>query len=239
MSGDKAMTPFRRWVLAACVLLVVGAPATAADLSKIDRSLVKEPKYKGKPGYCLLVFGADAKARVWLVKDGNTLYLDRNGNGDLTEDGERLAGSGGPLALAITAAAGKKYQISQCNLTKLGGPKDQQEFCHIAIDVGGGLRQYSFAGFADTPRKAPVVHFDGPLTIEVADKNVTLVRGEKPTDLSVYMVTRGHGDRLGSTAIVDYNTIPRNVQPVVEIEFPNKEPNGKPVMARYTLKLRC
>ena len=83
------MTPFRRCVLTACALLVVGATATAADLSKIDRSLVKEPNYKGKPGYCLLVFGADAKVRVWLVKDGDTLYLDRNGNGDLTEDGIR------------------------------------------------------------------------------------------------------------------------------------------------------
>jgi hypothetical protein len=211
----------------------------AADLSKIDRRLVKEPSYKGKPGYCLLVFGADAKARVWLVKDGDTLYLDRNGNGDLTEDGERLAGKGGEQAGAITAAAGKKYEIRQCNLTKLGGPKGQQDFCHIAIDVGGGLRQYSFAGFADSPRNAPVVHFDGPLTIEVADKNVILVRGEKPTDLGVYMVTRGHGERLGSTVLVDYNGIPNDAQPVVEVEFPNKAPNGKPVTVRYTLKQRC
>ena len=60
-----------------------------------------------------------------------------------------------------------------------------------------------------------------------------------PTDLGVYMVTRGHGDRLGSTVIVDYNGIPRDIKPVVEVEFRNKEPNGKPVTARYTLKLRC
>jgi hypothetical protein len=232
------MTPFRGWVLAACVLLL-GAPATAADLSKIDRSLVKEPSYKGKQGYCLLVFGADAKTRVWLVKDGDTLYLDRNGNGDLTEDGERLDGKAVKPAGAISAAAGKKYQIRQCNLTKLAGPKGQQDYCHIAIDVDGALRQYSFAGFADTPRNAPVVHFDGPLTIEVADRNVTLVRGEKPTDLGVYLVTRGHGERLGSTVLVDYNGIPGTAQPVVEVEFRNKERNGKPVTARYTLKQRC
>ena len=35
-----------------------GVQVTAADLSKIDRSLAKEPSYKDKPGYCLLVFGA-------------------------------------------------------------------------------------------------------------------------------------------------------------------------------------
>jgi len=106
--------------------------------------------------------------------------------------------------------------------------------------VDGAFRQYSFAGFADTPKNAPVVHFDGPLTIEVADKNVTLVHGEKPTDFGVYMLTRGHGERLGSTALVDYNLgIPRDAQPVVEIEFRNKEPNGEPVTARYILKQWC
>ena len=234
------MTPFRRWMLVACGFLVVGVPPTAADLGKIDRSLAREPSYKGTPGYCLLVFGADARTRVWLVKDGATLYLDRNGNGDLTEDGERLGGKAVKPAGAISAAAGKKYEIRQCNLTKFAGPKDQQEYCHIAIDVDGAFRQYSFAGFADTPKNAPVVHFDGPLTIEVADKNVTLVRGEKPTDLSVYMLTRGHGERVGSTALVDYNLgVPAGARPVVEVEYRSKDPGGKPVTARYALKQRC
>jgi hypothetical protein len=63
----------------------------AAELAKIERTIAKEPAYQTKaPKYCLLVFGLDAKARVWLVQDGDTLYVDRNGNGDLTEDGKRV-----------------------------------------------------------------------------------------------------------------------------------------------------
>ena len=31
-----------------------------------------------------------AKARVWLVLDGDILYVDRNGNGDLTDEGEKI-----------------------------------------------------------------------------------------------------------------------------------------------------
>src|SRR5438067_1165710 len=73
------------------VLLLCPAVASAADLSKIDRSITREPAYKGKPKYCLLVFGPEAKTKVWLVLDGDTLYVDRNGNGDLTENGERVA----------------------------------------------------------------------------------------------------------------------------------------------------
>ena len=46
----------------------------------------------------LLVFGPKAEHRSWLVVDGDgieadsgrVLYLDRNGNGDLTEPGDRV-----------------------------------------------------------------------------------------------------------------------------------------------------
>src|SRR5712692_3344625 len=62
----------------------------AADLTKIDRKIAKEPAYQSQPKYCLLVFGPEAKTRVWIVLDGDTLYVDRNGNGDLTEEGEKV-----------------------------------------------------------------------------------------------------------------------------------------------------
>jgi hypothetical protein len=78
-------------VLATASLLpAVAAPARAADLAKLDRSIVKEPAYVSSPRYCLLVFGPEAAKRVWLVIDGDFLYVDRNGNGDLTEPGERV-----------------------------------------------------------------------------------------------------------------------------------------------------
>lgn len=69
---------------------VVVAPLRAADLAAIDRTIGKQPAYRDKPRYCLLVFGAEAKIRVWIVEDGRTLYVDRNANGDLTDDGPPL-----------------------------------------------------------------------------------------------------------------------------------------------------
>jgi hypothetical protein len=74
----------------ACLALF-GMPLSAADLTRIDRKIAKEPTYRSNPKYCLLVFGADAHKRTWLVLDGDTLYVDRNGNGDLTEEGEKVA----------------------------------------------------------------------------------------------------------------------------------------------------
>jgi hypothetical protein len=73
--------------------LAVGVvPALAADLTKIERTLIKEPIYQTKtPKYGLLAFGVDAKIRVWVVLDGDVMYLDRNGSnsliGLLTENG--------------------------------------------------------------------------------------------------------------------------------------------------------
>src|SRR6266852_116985 len=73
------------------------SPARATDLTKIDRSISKEPTYQTKtPKYCLLVFGPEAKYRIWLVLDGDTLYVDRNGNGDLTEPRDKVVADNKP-----------------------------------------------------------------------------------------------------------------------------------------------
>src|SRR6266404_853787 len=66
------------------------ATSTAVDVAKIDRTIKKEPTYGSQPYYVLLVFGPEAAKRVWLVLDGEVLYVDRNGNGDLTEAGKRV-----------------------------------------------------------------------------------------------------------------------------------------------------
>ncbi len=70
----------------------MAAASSALDLTKIDRTIGKEPVYESEePQYCLLVFGPEAKVRIWVVLDGDVLYVDRNGNGDLTDPGDRVA----------------------------------------------------------------------------------------------------------------------------------------------------
>jgi hypothetical protein len=56
-------------------------------LDAIERRIAKEPKYTSAPRYALLVLGTKAEEEVWIVEDGKTLYVDRNGNGNLTDDG--------------------------------------------------------------------------------------------------------------------------------------------------------
>jgi hypothetical protein len=77
----------------AILLPLLASPASpAADPTTVDRSIRKEPAYRaGGPKYGLLLFGPEAKERVWLVLDGDALYVDRNGNGDLTEPRKNVA----------------------------------------------------------------------------------------------------------------------------------------------------
>src|SRR5262245_7919192 len=81
-------------LLLAGLLHVVAAQATAlaAEEPRSDRSLGEQPTYQTKaPGYALLSFGEGKADRVWLVWDGNTLYVDRIANGDLTDPADRIA----------------------------------------------------------------------------------------------------------------------------------------------------
>jgi hypothetical protein len=94
--------------LAICLLASAWCgPASSADLSKIDRTIAREPAYEtGKPKYCLLVFGPEARTRIWLVLDGTTLYVDRTGKGDLTGPDKRLKNTSSRNAKVATFRTG-------------------------------------------------------------------------------------------------------------------------------------
>src|SRR6516162_5061431 len=83
-----------RFTLAVLVAVGFSLHAGAADLAAIKRVIRKELAYQAKPKYCLLVFGKKADTHVWMVRDGNNFYVDTNGNGDLTEPGEKVAARG-------------------------------------------------------------------------------------------------------------------------------------------------
>lgn len=64
--------------------------ANEIDLRAQAAQILNEPEYGGTPHYALLVFGEKADTQTWLVVDNTTVYLDRNGDGDLTTTGEKI-----------------------------------------------------------------------------------------------------------------------------------------------------
>jgi hypothetical protein len=159
------------FIFALLLANIAAVTATAADLTKIDRTIAKEPVYQNKPNYCLLVFGPEAKTRVWLVVDGNVLYVDRNGNGDLTEKGKRMALME-PEGDITEPDRGTKHTALLVKPQKDGGMV-------VSIMTQGKHRQRSGpVRFAGRPQEAPVIHFNGPVSVRFSSAEAYTDRGK-------------------------------------------------------------
>jgi len=257
--------------------------AIAADLTKVDRSIGKEPAYQSKsPGYCLLVFGADAGEKKWMVFDGETLYFDRNGNGDLSEADEQIKAESQTIFSSLRSAGPLKYLNFQLNpaaskkdTAKKGTSETTDETAEDAADTAEGGQVILYRLNADYvpkseaeianyevykqhadlativmpskvlgmqsararstagPATAPVVQFDGPLTITLVGPNV-LHPGEE-ADLVLSLITPGLGESAMTYA--SYQNVPADAHPVIEIEF--QTPGGETNKLKFTLDKRC
>jgi hypothetical protein len=222
-------------------LLFWPALVSAADLSKVDRTIKKEPAYKGKPKYCLLVFGPEAQTKVWVVLDGTTLYVDRNGDGDLTEAGERFPNDGKDFkGFEVADRDGKgRYKVTSLGVHR--SEKEGRVFLMANVEVVGKYRQYCDLTPSGSPGDAPVAHFGGPLRLGLREINWSpvqkLVRGDKPADLSVWVGTFDRAN--GCWVVVRSDYLPAGLSPVAEVEYPAARPGAKPVIERYELKERC
>lgn len=82
-----------RLLLVTAAAVFVAAATHAADLGQLRAPGPKVPPQIAKSAkYCLLVFGPEAKTRVWLAWDGTAIYADPTGAGDLTRPEARIAG---------------------------------------------------------------------------------------------------------------------------------------------------
>src|SRR6185369_10363704 len=61
--------------------------SSSNEVSHSDRAIIKEPTYQSTPKYSLLTLGNRRATKVWMVEDGKRLFVDKNANGDLTDDG--------------------------------------------------------------------------------------------------------------------------------------------------------
>jgi hypothetical protein len=231
-------------------LFVAVVPALAVDYSRIDRTIAKEPGYRSKnPRYALLLFGPKAALRVWLVLDGEDLYLDRNGDGDLTGKDEYLGKFSQCKDITIADPDGKtKYVITGIGSYEEGKPPDRHLM--VSVDIRGPLayRQYCDVKTNEKPRHAALAHFHGPLTAGPRTINwkvppgLTLTMGEKPGELNAlvgtmsaehgcWVVVRTHNGNDGA--------FPKKVRPEVEVEFPARDRGGNTVKKRFALNDFC
>lgn len=225
-----------------CQVSVRGDPPKLADALSCK---LTEPEYNNTPKYCLLVFGPQADTRVWLVEDGDTLYVDRNANGDLTDNTESIAAT---EVRDLGSYKDQKYPVGELRATEAtekhtdvlvtryksgDGPVSYV----IKLKLNGEIQQY--AGwrpiFTDKRQEAKVIHFGAPF-VAAPLREKTLRLGEVDRHLSIRFATPGHGQY--SSVSLAYEAVPDDAHPIAEIEWPAKPGTG-PATSKATLDHRC
>ena len=226
---------------------------SAADLTNIERTIGKEPEYESKsPRYVLLVLGPEAQTRIWIVRDGRTLYVDANANGDLTDPGERLQpgkAKTDPAPFGTVAIKsdelGGEYTLKVTGWGWFEFDRGESDGLNLSLSLTGpdkrrygawGDERGDLAGGA-APHDAPVIHMLGPLQMGFEIQQPLQPQEKGVYELNAAVGTPGLG--AGSFSWLLYNVIPEEAHPVAVLEFPSKDPTAPPVRVETTLDHRC
>lgn len=233
--------------------LLRGNTKRTVDLTKIERRIKSEPAYTtASPEYCLLVFGQEGKTRVWVVRDGNTFYVDRNANGVIGEQGEGKA-----VNKTDNVSIGWKLNVTDPAIkgdVSVGYRSDGSYEIDFATDIekpelSNLTEVYQSAGWIDgqgprftsRPSDAPIIHFDGPLTFRRLDGKVKSKRrqanSEQGQSLRLMVGTNGLGENTFVAYLIDHRTdIPGTLH--ARIEFPVAEKDSSPITHQVKLKTK-
>jgi hypothetical protein len=224
------------------------------DLSKVDRTIVKEPSKLSQPLYCLLVFGPRAEVRIWMIKDGERLYVDRNANGDLTEPDESFAPTerrqlttmtdGKPVPYRelkyhvgdLTPARGaRKHSRLEITQYQIG---DAPPDVVLSVFVDGSIKEYAGWSplFRESRERAGIVHFGGPMSVQPI-RYRSISRSAASPELHVRFGTPGL--ERTTFASLAYEAVPESIHPSAEIEWPRADPKAAPIKTTVILSGRC
>jgi hypothetical protein len=225
------------------------APAAGGVLDGVARTLVKEPKYAASPRYALLVLGTGAESLVWLVEDGKSLYVDKNANGDLTDDGPPIQptnvrswqsvegnthGDFDYVLDAITPADGARHTAFSLTRFNYGDPEDRYA---LSFTLDGETPMYAgwFGPFwTDSAANAQLFHFGGPLTPrKLRGKEFVLGASGR---LSICFINAGRGEGAASRLSID--ALSPDVVPEVTIDWPVAA-GASPLRTEHRLTERC
>ena len=192
---------------------------------------LKEPAYQTEqPLYGRLLLKGKPDVGIWMVMDGDHFYFDRNGNGDLTEPGEKLLHKPDP---------GHKLKFTNAELRERFGEvrlrwgTGQPGFLDVSLSYEGKFVLGSIQEGSDlskTPEKAPVILISDELTLFVFDDypKFQLWTGNNAGTKLAVPVFLGTKSSTNHYAGVEPESLPKGVHPVAEIQYSPKNPGDNP-----------
>lgn len=218
-------------------------PSAKRGLAEIERTLVKEPAYNGQPKYCLLILDKGLRAKVWMIEDGQRLFLDSNGNGDLTDDG-------GPIALGKEPEPSTVLGYAKDLITTPDGGRHTKFVMHkwegnekkfdygLSMYLNGTRQVYSgwFDTFwADKQEGAPVVHLGGDF-VPQALRDRSFIIGSEARRFDIAFINRG--SQPGAQTYLGTESLPADIHPMLKVTWPTKA-GFEPIQTVHPLPMRC
>ncbi|MDB4766089.1 hypothetical protein OAG71_00230 [bacterium] len=219
------------------------------DLSKISREIRVEPEFEGDARhYFLLVFDEDEAKKVWVVFDGKKLYVDRNLNGDLSDEGESFPANNDDEGSRYRKIKDIQFAMPDGDPASLTFTYPDAYYKEFKVRVLVKYRGASFSAWGDQDgdvvdaklaSEAPILRINGPLQMgfEVPAKYGVEALGNNKYEVNVGVGTPGLGK--GSFMHLKYDAIPIELYPDVELEFPPKQKGSLPVVVKSKLRERC
>ena len=224
------------------------------DFAKLDRTPPKLPKLNAPvPQFGMLLFGAHAEKRVWVVLDKSdataeaydVMYLDKDADGDLTEDGERIACE----VAAKAATPTRRFVLGDFTDPGTGAVHTDASFTWTAKRFSFRMKwrgqkttmglygpdSDSYGQLGATPAQAPVVvpGWDRPFEFE-RWYGGELTRGAD-TEFKVFVGNRGSG--TGLFTCVDDKFLPASEHPIATLLYETK--SGERCEVATPLLKRC
>ncbi len=196
----------------------------------------------------LVTLGDRGDVKVWMVEDGRRLFVDKNANGDLTDDGPPLepsnlrhldTSSRWDFHYSLDAIPRQASGTGSTNFVlERWNYNGKEDTYGLSLSVNSRMPMYAgwFGTFWSTNRdNAPVIHFGGPFTPTLLRRTAFTI-GEKGQRLSLGFFNPGSCP--GAESRLSIEGLPRDVMPELKIEWPTAD-GGKPLLTFHELNRRC
>ncbi|HSG68863.1 MAG TPA: hypothetical protein VLA12_00535, partial [Planctomycetaceae bacterium] len=184
-------------------------PSSRNSPTKLPDGLTKEARY------CLLKLGDQKQTDIWLIQDRDWLYVDLNGDGDLSSPDERFVEKE-EQGFSIPELTSRGYVIPPSLQSdpevrgyfplRLSWQKTGEQNLWVRLFVENKYWQESIISASATkPELAPILHFDGPLRYFLLHPTSRFTVGETPLSMAVAI---GTVSETGDITYVDLDEPP-------------------------------
>jgi hypothetical protein len=250
MRGYAELMREKMWLSLA--LMVGILRAWAGSLDNLSLQAPKVPPLNAGSYLCgVFLFGEGKEVPVWAVldksrKDGelyDLLYLDLNGNGDLTESGERFKGASFPneprvvFTLPTFAEPGTKRVHTDFLITwRTNRVSYKMKWNGGPVMMGGfGTDPESYGKFSGSFAAAPILVPGQDRPFQFQHWMSESLKRNEGNDFKVFLGNKGRGS--GSFSAVDDKFLPRTDYVSATLVYQDAQGNKREVT--YNLRERC